>query len=191
MQKPFRRWIEIGLLAAAQLLASGVAAPAQQRPLPRVQAVPTAPQNRPTALPPGWMEQLQELTPAEQERFLLNNARFRRLSPQQKTVIRRRLLAWNNLSDEQREALLERQQIWEQMPLEQRHRVRESLLPQWQRLPFQSRQRVLGKLRQLRGLDQLERDAKLRDEQFLKDINTRDRQLLRELSSLLISDSDD
>jgi hypothetical protein len=187
----FRRSVEIGSVAAALLLFSSVTVQAQQRrPLPRVQVAPLGPQSRLADLPPGWIEQLQEMGPAEQERFLRNNARFRRLLPQRQALIRRRLRAWNNLSDQQREALFERQQIWEQMPLEQRQQVRESLLPRWQGLPFRSRQVLLGKLRQLRGLDEFERDAKLSDEDFLGGIDVEERELLRDLSSLMVSDTE-
>jgi hypothetical protein len=135
-------------------------------------------------LPSDWVEQLQEMRPAEQQRFLKNSLRFRSLPPQQQTVIRRRLRAWNALPAEKREALLERQQIWEQLPPEQRRQVRESLLPRWQILPVPRRQVILSKLRELRDLDGAQRSAKLGDETFLGSMNEEDRRMLRDLSSL-------
>ena len=83
------------------------------RPLP---VPPNALQGRIADLPPQWIEQLQDMGPAEQERFLSNNARFRSLPAQRQVQIRRRLRAWNNLPLDQRQAVLERQQIWEQLP---------------------------------------------------------------------------
>jgi hypothetical protein len=102
------------------LLAAGVNAQAQRvpPPVPRPRAaVPPAPNIRPpnglqgriANLPPRWIEQLQAMGPAEQERFLSNNARFRSLPAQRQAQIRRRLRAWNNLPLDQRRALLERQ----------------------------------------------------------------------------------
>ena len=169
MRKRLLKSVAVGSLATALLLVVGTAVQAQQ--------------NRPRV-------QLQEMSPADQERFFRNNARFRTLPPQRQALIRRRLRAWNNLSEEQREALLERQQIWEQLPLEQRQQVRESLLPRWQSLPFRSRQVILGKLRELRGLDDEDREAKLSDESFLENMSIEERQLLRDLSNLVVTDSD-
>jgi hypothetical protein len=192
--KIFRRSIavNVGLLAAALVLASGTEALAQQRNRNPAAAAPPAALNRlPRALqgevadlPPNWIEQLQEMTPAQQQRFLNNNLRFRSLPAQQQALIRRRLRAWNSLPLNQRQALLLRQQIWEQLPLEQRRQVRESLLPRWQNLPELSRQVILGKLRELRGLDGAQRNAKLSDESFLGTMNAEERQMLRDLSSL-------
>jgi hypothetical protein len=189
MRKRLLKSVAVGSLATALLLVVGTAVQAQQN-RPRVQAAPAAGQSRLVDLPPGWIEQLQEMSPADQERFFRNNARFRTLPPQRQALIRRRLRAWNNLSEEQREALLERQQIWEQLPLEQRQQVRESLLPRWQSLPFRSRQVILGKLRELRGLDDEDREAKLSDESFLENMSIEERQLLRDLSNLVVTDSD-
>lgn len=191
----FRRFLHFGLLLLALLLAPGVnARPQRNRVLaPRPRAVlppapmappPNALEGRIAGLPPQWVEQLQGMRPAEQDRFLKNNARFRSLPPQRQAEIRRLVRSWNNLPLEQRQALLERQQIWEQLPQDQRRQVRESLLPRWRTLPVARRQIILGKLRELRGLDSAQRSAKLSDEGFLGSLNADERQMLRDLSSL-------
>jgi Protein of unknown function (DUF3106) len=187
-----RRSVEIGFLATALLLASGaqaqepVSAPAVRRRalLAPPPVAPAEARSRIEDLPANWIEQLQDLRPAQQERFLRNNARFRSLPPQQQALIRRRLRTWNNLSAEQREALLERQQIWEQLPQEQRRQVKQSIFPRWQNLPVPSRQVIMDKLRELRGLDDAERGAKLNDESFLENMSAEERQMLRDLSTL-------
>ena len=197
----FRRSLDVGFLVAALLLAAGVNTQAQRLAVPdqrpRV-VVPPAPgsteppnvlRGRIDGLPPQWIEQLQEMGPAEQERFLSNNARFRGLPAQRQAQIRRRVRAWNSLPLEQREAVLERQQIWEQLPPYQRRHVRESLLPRWQTLPATRRQVILGKLRELRGLGGAERNAKLNDDSFLGTLNEDERQMLRELSSLGVGEA--
>ena len=182
------------------LLAAGVSGQAQRipapAPRPRV-AFPTAPLTRPpnvlqgriADLPPQWIEQLQEMGPGEQERFLSNNARFRSLPAQRQAQIRRRLRAWNSLPLDQRQALLERQQIWEQLPPQQRRQVRDTLWPRWQSLPVVRRQIILGKLRELRGLDGALRSAKLSDEFFLGSLNAEERQMLRDLSTLGVGEA--
>jgi len=195
-----RRYLGVGFFVMVLLLAAGVNAQAQRvpPPVPRPRAaVPPAPNIRPpnglqgriADLPPQWIEQLQEMGPAEQKRFLSNNARFRSLPAQRQAQIRRRLRAWNNLPLDQRQAMLERQQIWEQLLPGQRRQVRESLLPRWQTLPVARRQAILAKLRELRGLDGGERNAKLSDESFLGSLNADERQMLRALSNLGVGEA--
>jgi len=188
-----RKSIVLGLLAGAMLPAPGADVLAQRAvsaPASRRRAILPPPAMEPAqaraqaGLPPGWIEQLQEMTPAEQQRFLRNNARFRGLPAQQQALIRRRLRAWNNLPSSERQQMLERQQIWQQLPQEQRRQVRESLLPRWQSLPVRRRELILLKLRELRGLDASERAAKLDDENFLGNMTVEERQMLRDLSSL-------
>ena len=188
--KEFRRSVvaSVGLFAVALLLASTADARPQQevRPgaVPPSAVLPPALQEGAADLPRDWVDQLREMRPVEQERFLRNNLRFRGLPAEQQALIRRRLRVWNNLSPDRRQALLERQQIWEQLPQKQRRQVRESLLPRWQNLPAPSRRLILGKLRELRGLDDAQRNAKLSDENFLGSMNAEERQMLLDLSSL-------
>jgi hypothetical protein len=200
MMRMTRRLLGAVALAGCVLLAAGADLHAQRRIQIRPRTgtaaplVPVGPgqagsQNRAAALPQDWVEQLQEMTPPEQERFLRNNDRFRSLAPRQQALIRQRLRAWNNLPSKQREAILERQQIWEQMSLEQRRQVRESLLPRWQTLPVSRRQIIMGKLRELRGLDGAQRSEKLNDDAFLGNMNEEDRQMLRELSALGVGEA--
>lgn len=194
-----RRFVNVGVVAAALLCATGLHARqrilvpgARRRVVPPPSAVrPPAAAIRPrdnapaaAGLPQEWINQLQEMRPAEQQRFLKNNERFRSLPADQQALIRERLKAWNSLPPEQRQALLERQQIWVQLPPEQRRQVRESLMPRWQNLPPGRRQVILDRLRELRGLDSTQRSAKLNDEAFLGNLDPDERQMLRELANL-------
>jgi Protein of unknown function (DUF3106) len=137
-------------------------------------------------LPPRWIDRLREMSPAEQEKFLNNNARFRGLPAQQQAQIRQRLQVWNNLSPEQRQTLLQRERVLAQMTPEQRRYVREELMPEWQGLAPARRQVVLGKLRDLHSLSDSERAAKLNDESFMKGLSPNERQMLRDLSNLRV-----
>ena len=156
-----------------------------ERPLERPLVERPAPGPR-ADLPPRWVERLQEMSPAEQEKFLNNNARFRSLPPQQQAQIRQRLRTWNNLPPPQRQTLIERERILEQMTPEQRRYVRQTLVPEWQSLPPARRQVVLGKLRDLHDLNDSERTTKLNDESFLSGLSAEERQMLRDLSNLRV-----
>ncbi len=154
--------------------------PIERGPAERPGAAPRA------NLPPGWVEQLRQMPPADQEKFLNNNERFRRLPPQQQTQIRQRLKVWNNLTPAQRQTLLQRERVLAQMTPEQRRYVQQTLLPEWQKLPPASRQVVLGKLRDLRDLNDSDRAAKLDDESFVNGLSPDERQVLRDLSNLRV-----
>jgi hypothetical protein len=156
-----------------------------QRPAPLAKK-PNPPTRQMLDLPPKWIEQVQNMSPAEQERFMANNERFRSLPPQRQEQIRRRLQALNNLSPEQRQAVLERQQVWEQMTPAQQRYVRETLLPQWQTLPAPRRQIVLQKLRAMRDLDDAQRAEKL-NSSFVNGLSPDEQHMLRDLSNLRVS----
>lgn len=137
-------------------------------------------------LPPRWVKRLQEMTPAEQAKFLRNNMRFRKLPPERRAEIRRRLRQWNRLTPEERQAVLDRQRVWEKMTPKQRLYVKKTLLPQWRSLSADRRQILLQKLHALRHLDDAQRAAKLNDDSFLTGLNPDERQMLRDLSNLRI-----
>jgi hypothetical protein len=149
---------------------------------------PNLQERRMLDLPPPWAERLQNMTPAQQQKFFNNNARFRSLPPQQQAQIRARLQMLNNLPPEERQALIERERVWQQMTPAQQREVRQKLLPAWRNLPPARRQVLLGKLHDLRGLDDAQRAAKLNDEGFMFGVNPDDRQMLRDLSALRVED---
>src|SRR5580698_1719934 len=53
-----------------------------------------------TGLPPKFIENLREMSPEQQERFLSNNERFQNMSPQQQARIRQNLKDWNSRTPE-------------------------------------------------------------------------------------------
>lgn len=188
-----------GLLAyilLAMTLAAGSSAFAKQgnqrqAPPPRLRAAPNPNNPKPgerrmLAMPPAWVDRLHQMTPQQQERFFNNNERFRELPPERQAQIRQQMQQWNRLSPDQRQTMINRQQVWDRLTPEEQGYVRDSLLPQWQKTPPAQRQAILGKLRQLRGLDDAQRTAKLNDESFLGNLNPQDRQMLRDLSNLRV-----
>jgi Protein of unknown function (DUF3106) len=188
--------LQAASLLLATVLLSGAGAFARQNPRtsgPAPTQQPAANAERPQLpnLPPGWIKRLQEMTPAEQQKFLKNNARFRKLPPERRAEIRHRLRQWNRLTPEERQAVLDRQRVWEKMTPKQRRYVRETLLPQWRSLAADRRQILLRKLHALRNLDDAQRAAKLNDESFLAGLNPDERQMLRNLSNLRIAAASD
>ena len=142
-------------------------------------------------LPSTWVERLQDMTPAEQEKFLSNNDRFKNMTPQQQAQIRARLQYWNNLSPSQRQELREREQLFERMTPEQRQYVRETLLPKWQAMPPASKIIIRRHLARLSGLSDSERDAMLNKRGFMKNMTPEEQNMLRELNRLRVGDTPD
>jgi len=197
----YPRKIGSALLAPALLLLALVPAASarSQRKAPEVRprtapnanaANPKPGERRMLAMPPAWVDRLRQMTPQQQERFFNNNEKFRELPPERQAQIRQQMQRWNGLSPQQRQTLLNRQQVWDRLTPQQQGYVRDTLLPQWQATPPVRRQAILGKLRQLRGLDEPQRTAKLNDEAFLGGLNPQDRQMLRDLSNLRVGPED-
>ena len=138
-------------------------------------------------VPPQWMERLQKLPPAEQERFMTNNERFRNLPPEQKAQIRDRLHEFRQLSPEERQKLRERADVWEKIPLEQRQRVRQEILPRWKQMSPDRREEIKHRLNALNGLSEQDRAAKLRDPNFVRGLDSSEQDMLRNLSNLRVT----
>jgi len=134
-------------------------------------------------LPPKWVEQLRDLSPEEQQRFMQNNARFKSLPPERQAQIRQNLEKWNQLTPEQRNDLRNRQEAFERMTPDQKQYVRQTLLPKWQAMPPERRQLILGRLRVLNGMPPAQREAKLNDTAFMHGLNPDEQQTLRDLNS--------
>jgi hypothetical protein len=66
-------------------------------------------------LPPKWVENLREMPPEQQERFLQNNRAFQNLPPERQTQVRKNLENWNKLSPAERDEIRDREQILERM----------------------------------------------------------------------------
>jgi hypothetical protein len=139
-------------------------------------------------LPPKWADQLRTMTPEQQQRFLNNNQRFLDLPPARQAQVRNQLRQWNSLGPEQQQAILDRERVWQSMSPQQQSYVRNTLLPQWQSMPPARRQVMLKKLHDLRGLDDTQRAAKLNDESFNSGLDPNERQMLRDLSGLRVTE---
>jgi hypothetical protein len=149
------------------------AAPAQGQPNLRGMA----------GLPPKWVDQLHDLSPEEQQRFMQNNARFRELAPERQAQVRQNLEKWNQLSPEQRNEIRTRGEVFDRMTPDQKQYVRQSLLPRWQATPPDRRQLILGRQRVLNSMPPAQREAKLNDPEFMRGLSPDEQQTLRDLNT--------
>jgi hypothetical protein len=135
-------------------------------------------------LPPKWIDNLRDMSPEEQERFMRNNRRFQNLPPQRQTQIRRTLENWNRLSPTERSAIRDRERVWEQMSPEQRAYVKNVLLPKWQAMPPDRRNLIKGRLHVLQGMTTAQQQEAMKDPRFLQGLSPDEQQMLREVNSL-------
>lgn len=159
---------------------------AASAPQPTPAGSAAQPLKNPQNVPPQWMERLQQMSPAEQERFLNNNERFRNLPPERKAEFRRRLQEFRQLTPEQRQKLRERASVWEKIPPDQRQRVRQELLPKWKQMPPERREEIKRRLNALNGLSDEERAARLNDPEFVRGLSPSEQSMLRDLGSLRV-----
>ncbi|HXQ27125.1 MAG TPA: DUF3106 domain-containing protein [Candidatus Acidoferrales bacterium] len=135
-------------------------------------------------LPPKWVENMRDMPPEDQERFMQNNERFKSLPPERQEQIRQNLQRWNSLTPEQQEAARTREQMLEQMTPEQRQYVRNTLLPRWQSMPIERRTVIRRHLARLQAMTPAEQQSALNNPRFLDGLNPDEQSMLRELNSL-------
>jgi hypothetical protein len=183
------------VLWAAMALATVSASARPQRQPARAAAKPPSvgqqPKPRPAernmlGMPNAWVHRLRTMPPEQQERFFNNNAKFKALPPQQQAQIRQRLQVLNSMTPQQKERFEQQAEVWNRLPPEQQSYVRDTLLPEWKGMAPARRQAILAKLRNLRGLNDAQRTAKLNDEAFLSGLDPGERGMLRDLSNLRV-----
>jgi hypothetical protein len=202
-----KKWLKLGSGLAALILAGLVVQPAfaqggfrrqqrqgrppAQRPFrpPREKPRNMQPRGRPNArgmmgLPPKWVENLRNMSPEEQQRFMQNDARFKNLPAQRQEQIRNNLARWNQLTPQQRDAIRTRAQVFNRLTPEEKAEVKNDLLPRWQKLPQNRRELIQGRLRVLGGMTPEERQQKLQDPDFMRGLDPNEQDLLRKLSDL-------
>lgn len=136
-------------------------------------------------LPPGVRQNLRDMSPQEQQRYLQNNERFKSLPPQQQAQIRRNYQQkWNNLSPAEQDRLTHSARIWRSLSPQQRQNVQNNLTPKWQRMSPERKQIVTGRLHTLQGMSPAERQAALQDPQFMRGLSPDEQSVLRGLDSI-------
>jgi hypothetical protein len=135
-------------------------------------------------LSPSVQQNLRDLSPQEQQRYMQNSERFRSLPPQRQAQIRNNLQKWNNLSPTERNAMNDRARTWQRMSPQQRQYVQNNLLPKWQSMSPQRKGIVTGRLHTLQGMSPAERQAALNDPQFMRGLSPDEQSVLRGLDSI-------
>src|ERR1700728_138451 len=135
-------------------------------------------------LSPGVRQNLRDMSPQEQQRYMQNNERFRSLPPQQQAQVRNNLQKWNNLSPTERNAMNDRARTWQRMSPQQRQYVQNNLLPKWQSMSPQRKGIVTGRLHTLQGMSPADRQAALNDPQFMRGLSPDEQSVLRGLDSI-------
>jgi hypothetical protein len=137
-------------------------------------------------LPPRWVENLQDMSPEQQQRFMKNNERFKRMSPEQQAQIRQSLQHWNSLSPQERMEWRRRAVALEQMTPQERQYVRQQLMPTWQSMPPVRRMFIVQHVRQLDGLSEADREVRMNDPTFYQGLTPEERQMLPYLYRLRV-----
>jgi hypothetical protein len=134
-------------------------------------------------LPPKWVENLREMPPEQQERFLQNNRAFQNFPPERQTQIRKNLENWNKLSPDERQEIRDREQILERMTPAQRVYLRDTLLPKWQAMPVDRRKAINNRLHILQQMGPGAQQAALADPKFTQELSPDEQSMLRDLNS--------
>jgi hypothetical protein len=135
-------------------------------------------------LPPKWVENLRDMSPEEQERFMHNNERFQSLPPQRQEQIRRNLQRWNSLPPEQQNRIRATERMLEQATPEQREHFRNDIVPKLQQMAPERRMRVLNHWRRLQAMTPAEQQAALRDPTFMGNLSPDEQSIVGDLNSL-------
>lgn len=195
---PRRRIARCGITALAMLALAGAGSvPGRAQRQRRIHPVPArriqqrAQRRRirpgmmrgPHPHPPGFLERLRDMPPAEQERVLENDARFHRLPGWRQEQIRANLARWNSLPPARKQLIREREAILRRLSPAKRTELRQ-IFPQYRRLPPRQRLQVNRAFLRLRNLPPRKRGAFLKSNQVRR-MNPRQQQVLRRLGRLL------
>jgi hypothetical protein len=129
---------------------------------------------------PEWMNQHRNLSPAQQQQALVNEAGFRELPPKTQQRLLNRLAQLNAMPAEQRSRTIARTEWMERLPPEQRGQVR-SAMQQLGSLPPNQRQFVARSFRQLRELPPGQRVAAMNSYAYQSQMNDAQRATLNNL----------
>lgn len=135
-------------------------------------------------LPSKWVDNLRDMPPDQQERFLRNNEKFQSLPPERQEQIRRNLEKWNSLSPEQQNRIRATERMLENATPEQREHFRNEIVPRLAQMAPERRARVIGHWRRLQGLTPEQQQAMLNDPRFMPGLSPDEQATVRDLAAL-------
>ncbi len=139
---------------------------------------------REAGLPSKWVENLRDMPPDQQERFMQNNEKFQSLAPERQAQIRQNLQKWNNLPPEQQNRIRATERMLENATPEQREHFRNDIVPALAAMPPGQRARVIGHWRRLQGMTPDQQQAALNDPRFMQGLSPDEQATVRDLNSL-------
>ena len=175
------------LRAAIQNRRAAAAAQRQaEKPMMKPNGEPKGQPNLRTmdGLPPKWVENMRDMSPDEQEKFMQNDARFRNLPPERQGQIRQNLQKWNGLTPQQQQQLKDREAALERMTPGQRQYFTSTVLPRWQAMPQDRRQVINRHLAMLGQMSPETQQAAMDDPKFTQGMSEDEQQMLRDLNSM-------
>jgi hypothetical protein len=135
-------------------------------------------------LPPKWVENMRDMPPEQQQRFMDNDARFKNLPPARQQQIRNNLQKWNSLNPEQQQQLKDREAALERMTPDQRQYFTNVVGPRYQAMPLARKQVINRHLGVLGQMSPETQQAALNDPRFTQGMSPDEVQTLRDLNSL-------
>jgi hypothetical protein len=117
----------------------------------------------------GVFQQLRELPPAEQERFMANDPRFRQLPPQRQQMIRERLEHWNSLPPMQKAAAHQREIVLalREMPPQQQEQFMAND-PRFLAMPPQRQRQIRQRIGTWNAMPAEQKDAVRERDEFVQ-----------------------
>jgi Protein of unknown function (DUF3106) len=157
----------------------------EERAHPNANGAARGPNPRAMAeLPPKWVDNLRDMPPDQQERFMRNNEKFQSLPPERQAQIRKNLEKWNSLSPEQQNRIRATERMLENLTPEQREHFRNDIVPTLASMPPGRRARVIGHWRRLQGMTPDQQQAALSDPRFMQGLTPDEQGMVRDLNSL-------
>jgi hypothetical protein len=171
--------------ARRQAAAAQRAQAREEHPQPNANGAGHEPNPRAMAgLPPKWVDNLRDMPPDQQERFMQNNEKFQSLAPERQAQIRQNLQKWNKLSPEQQGRIKATERLLENATPEQREHFQNDIVPKLAQMPPDRRARVLNHWRRLQGMTPEEQQATLNDPRFMPGLSPDEQSTVRDLAAL-------
>jgi hypothetical protein len=128
-----------------------------------------------------WLTAHKDLPPAQQQKLLESDPKFKNLPPQRQAELRERLQKFNSLTPQQRERALQRMRYMATLTPEQRQQIRDAN-QQLQGLPQERQVMVHKALRHLRQMPPDERQKELQSDRFRGYFSEPEQKILNQLA---------
>jgi len=130
-----------------------------------------------------WLRSQRELSPADQQKALLNDPQFRKLPAPQQERLENRLQHFNSLPPDEQQRRLNRIETWEHLTPQQKTQARQ-LAGQWKGLPPERRQVMKTAIGDLRAMPPDQRERALESARFKSMFSNQERDMLRQTTKL-------